>query len=215
MGWLDTTFERDTAPPSGVRSGLLPGTRLATDMGWRPVEALAEGDRILTFDGGLRPLCGVTRVPLAPAFGRMPRDFWPLEIPAGIIGNRQALRLLPDQAVLVESDLAERLFDDPFALIRARDFYRLDGVAAVSPDPADMTVQLHFEREEIVFADHGLMFLCPAAQDLLAQVTGQTAPSGYALLREDLARDIVQDCAVRTLLQDATSREDRLRTGTV
>ena len=41
---------------NGVMTGLLAGTRVATAMGWRRVDAISEGDQILTFDNGLIPI---------------------------------------------------------------------------------------------------------------------------------------------------------------
>ena len=37
-------------------TGLVAGTRIATAMGWRAVEAIAVGDLVLTFDNGLQPV---------------------------------------------------------------------------------------------------------------------------------------------------------------
>ncbi|MBC7133193.1 MAG: Hint domain-containing protein [Roseovarius sp.] len=195
MDWMNAEFAADDAAPHAERSGLLSETRLATELGWRPVEALAEGDLVLTFDGGLRPLRGITRRPLRATGSETRRDFWPLEIAAEVIGNPRALRLMPHQALLVESDLAERLCGDPFALLPAHALRVLAGVEPALPGPDEMIVQLHFAREEIVFGDQGLMFLCPAAHDLLEQATGREAPSGYRLLPDALAQEIVQDVA--------------------
>ena len=41
--------------------GLMAGTRVASNLGWRAVEALAPGDLVLTFDNGMQPIAEVRR----------------------------------------------------------------------------------------------------------------------------------------------------------
>ncbi len=37
----------------GLASGMVAGTKVATEMGWRRVEGILPGDKVLTFDCGL------------------------------------------------------------------------------------------------------------------------------------------------------------------
>ena len=111
-------FEYDTES-HGVarRSGLLHSTRVATSMGWREVEALAVGDKVLTFDAGLQPITAIERVINWPDHATCPDHAAPFEVPAGVLGNSERIWMLPNQLVVVESDLAETLTGDPFALV--------------------------------------------------------------------------------------------------
>ena len=49
---------------TGVMSGVVSGTKVATEFGWRDVASLQAGDLVLTFDAGLQPITSVSRTPL-------------------------------------------------------------------------------------------------------------------------------------------------------
>ena len=146
--------------------GMVAGTKVATAGGWRPVEAICAGDKVLTFDGGLQVVAGVTRrwleIDLKDA------ATWPMTVPAGALGNRETMQLLPAQPVMIESDLAEDLFDDPFALIPADLLDGCGGISRSRPEQRIEVIELHFDRDEIVFANIGALFLCRAKGDLLS-----------------------------------------------
>lgn len=171
LGWnvINTrrTAADQTPEPSGVQSGLLSGTRVATSLGWRAVQALCAGDLVVTFDAGLQPLTGVTRHPVWTGTDACPQRFWPLDLSRGVLGNRAPLRIMPHQVVMVESDLAETLWGDPFALVPGAALDAMPGVNRAPPGQNAEAVQLHFETEQVVFAEHGLMALCPSSRDLL------------------------------------------------
>lgn len=157
---------------SEVTTGLVAGTKVATQMGWRVVEAVAAGDQVLTFDGGLQTVVAVHRHVVWTQGGARDVDSWPLHVPAGALGNREDMSLLPQQAVLVESDTAEEVFGDPFAMIPAAALDGFRGIMRVAPAARLEIVTLEFAQDEVVFANIGALFLCPAQTDLLA------APSG-------------------------------------
>ena len=118
---------------AGLASGLITGTVVATAAGWRPVEAIVRGDLVLTFDRGMQPVRAVIRGIHWDRDGDCPRSLWPLGVPAGALGNQQAMTLLPEQCVMVESDTAEVMFGDPFALSNAGDLVGLRGIERVEP----------------------------------------------------------------------------------
>lgn len=166
--------------------GIVAGTRVATALGWRPVEALAPGDLVLTFDHGMQPLRQVRRRVVAPR-SSVAAD-WPLEVPAGELGNADPLLLLPDQPLVIESDMAETLFGDPFVLITAADLDGCGGIARVCPSGLIQAVSLEFEADEVAFANSGAMFLCPAGGDLLDAGAGE---EGYLVLPPDMAATVI------------------------
>jgi hypothetical protein len=43
------------------KTGLVAGTKVATTAGWAKVETIAEGQQVLTFDGGLQTVVAITR----------------------------------------------------------------------------------------------------------------------------------------------------------
>lgn len=172
-----------------VGTGIVAGTKVATPIGWRPVEAIAVGDSVLTFDGGMRPVLSVSRNVVWTSHDTDVCD-WPLQVPAAALGNREPMQLLPGQAVMIESDAAEDLFGDPFALIPAAALDGFRGITPVAPPARIEVVTLVFAQDEIVFANVGALFHCPAATDLVAAAY---ANSPYTVLSMDDA-DLLVDC---------------------
>lgn len=209
FGWKSTsqrsqrldTFENSDA--TAVNTGLIAGTKVATGMGWRAVEAIAEGDKALTFDGGLQTVTKVSRIRLWSGQDTCPRQFWPLEIPAGALGNREMMKVLSSQSIMVESDAAEDLFGDPFTLIPAEAIEGLYGVARTPPQEDVEVIILHFASDQVVFADNGALFFCPAFADMIDAAFAQETEPFYSVLSMDEARflavhleeEIVAACA--------------------
>ena len=169
--------------------GIACGTRIATAIGWRPVEAIAAGDPVLTFDHGMQEVLRVERRALWAGL-TTPRADWPLMVPAGALGNRSEMVLLPGQSVLIESDLAEESFGDPFVLVRAMMLDGHRGITRIRPPVRVDIATLHFARDEVVYANAGAMFLCGANADLLSAPEVQ---GGYTVLPDWLAQDFI-DC---------------------
>ena len=147
---------------NGMASGLVAGTLVATAMGWRSVDAIAKGDLVLTFDRGMQPVRHITRGRLWQADGSCPRSLWPLKVPAGALGNLKDMILLAEQSVLVESDTADILFEDPFAVLMASDLDGFRGIERIKPVEDFEVVQLQFDDDEVVFAASGALIYCPS-----------------------------------------------------
>ncbi len=172
---------------TGVMSGLIEGTRVATAMGWRPVEAIAAGDKVLTFDAGLQVVTRIDRRAVWAGDTACPARFWPLEVPAGALGNREMMHLLPNQGVMLESDAAELVYGDPFTLLPAQALDGVNGIHRVPPRHGIDVVILHFETEQIVFANSGALFFAPSSRDLLDRAFDGDAAPLYTVLPMDEA----------------------------
>lgn len=181
FGWTTDTrhAHRDIADRSaatgGVDSadgfaghGLLAGTRVASNLGWRAIEALTAGDKILTFDHGMQVIREIKRKTLWLDATSLPDHMRPVTVPAGALGNRVPLRLLPEQGVLVESDAATDAQGDPFAVVAAS---ALVGYRNITHDTRKMQVEivtLYFEKPEVIYAEGGMLIYCPQVRvDLL------------------------------------------------
>jgi len=175
----------------GTTSGLTAGTMIATAMGWRPVEAIAAGDLVLTFDRGLQPVKNVRRSIAWIAPAEVPQAMWPLFVPAGAVGNAQAMVLLPDQPVMLESDAAEMVWGDPFTLIDAADLDGFRGIQRVAPEGPAQTVVLEFEHDEVVFAQHGALLHCGRAEVIALDEVMAGRASGYRSVDSETARDLL------------------------
>lgn len=189
---------------TGMASGMVSGTKVATNIGWRVAEAIAPGDQVLTFDGGMQVVTSITRSVLWSSAKNCPEHLWPLEVPAGALGNMNEMMLLPEQNVMIESDAAEDVFGDPFMLIPAVALDGFRGITRVKPHLEVVVYTLHFEREQVVFACSGVLFHCPsdAKASLLDMDQGASV---YAALPLKDAGMLVQCMAMET--QRATTPE--------
>lgn len=137
-------------------AGIVAGTLVETAEGWRPVETLAPGMRVQTWDGGLQPLQRVVRHRLAPAAPL-------LRVAGGTLSTCSDLWLLPRQHVMVETGAAAERLDCDMALVPAGALDGLDGVRLERPRRGLDVLGLAFDAEEIVYANTGALLHCPAA----------------------------------------------------
>jgi len=189
---------------TAVNAGLMGGTKVATAMGWRPVEAIAEGDKVLTFDAGLQTITKVDRIRLWSGQDSCPRQFWPLEVPAGALGNREAMRVLPGQNIMIESDAAEQLYGDPFTLIPAEAVEGLHGVDRTPPQYDIEVIILHFSADQVVFSESGTLFFCPASTDIVQAAAMEEPRPFYSVLTMDEARFLAVQIEEEVSLADPT-----------
>ncbi|MBD3787563.1 MAG: Hint domain-containing protein [Sphingomonadales bacterium] len=177
--------------------GLYGETVLVTAEGPRAVARISAGDRLMTFDHGFQVVSHVERL----AFSRIPVDIpesmWPLRIPVGLFGNAQDRFIAPDQNILIESDLAEMEFGDPFVLIPARVLAALPQVERVKPSPERVIHRLRFERPELVVTEGGAVLLCDTGSifdhwEAPDQDRDDGTPLGYSSLPYHEAADLMR-----------------------
>jgi hypothetical protein len=155
------TGEETSAIASYRMKGFVSGSRVATQLGWRPVEAVTVGDRVMTFDNGMQKVVAVTRNIHFATDDQMPEFACPIRVPAGAIGNDNEMTLLPEQCVMIESDAAEAISGDPFALVPARALIGFRGIERMVGQRPVEVVTLHFTSDEVVFADGGALIYAP------------------------------------------------------
>ncbi len=188
---FDRSMANDVALQPSEMTGIMTGTRVATRAGWCPIEKVDAGTEVLTFDASFQEVRDVQRAPIWTDNKACPQHLWPLEVPAGVLGNRDTLMLMPDQSILVEIDAAEVLFGDPFALIPVRALDGVCGITRVPPEPEMIATTLRFDAEQIVFANSGAMFLCPSTNNLLDIALSDSAPEQeYAVLPMGAAQQL-------------------------
>jgi len=138
-------------------AGFVAGTMVETDAGWQPVETLAIGQPVQTWDGGLQPLVRLERRRIAPGAGLV-------AVPGGVLSTCSDLVLLPGQHVLVGTGAAAALLDQDVALVPAAALLGWQGVRVERPRRGFDVVGLAFETEEVVYANTGAMLHCAAAE---------------------------------------------------
>lgn len=167
-------------------NGILVGTRIASNLGWRAVEALAPGDQVLTFDGGMQTIVETRRKVLWDGMGDCPRGLWPVHLATGTGDLTAAVTVMPEQAVMIESDVAEYETGDPFALVNAGVLSGFDGCGRVRPTQPIEVIELVFDEDQVIYAEGGLLLFCSADCDLLVQ-----HESLYRMLPQATAQHVV------------------------
>lgn len=147
--------------PVNATHGLMAGTRVASNLGWRPVEALAVGDKVLTFDNGVQQIVDMKRTMLWVDATSVSRGCWPVTIPSGALGNVNDVTLLPDQGVMLETEAAADPMGDPFAIVPAQALDGRCGIYRAVPQQPVELITLYFANEEVIYVDGGLMVHCP------------------------------------------------------
>ncbi len=170
--------------------GLMAGTRVASNLGWRAIEALAVGDKVLTFDHGMQEITQIRRAHLWLEDCHASTMIWPVVIPEGALGNREELVLLPDQGVMVESDAAQDAHGDPFAILTAHSLVGWRGIRRRQPRQRVELVAVYFAHDEVIYAEGGALIHCPADISTLDKFLDAATPT-YAVLSGEAAEELV------------------------
>lgn len=142
---------------SAIAEGIVSDTLIATPEGWRTAVSLQAGQRVLTFDHGEQKISSIQVMP----FWAEHQSHWPLLVPVGAMENREEVILLPEQKVMIESDVAEELFGEAFVLVPALALESWRGIGVCRPPAGKAVVQIGFDEPQILYASRNLMLSCP------------------------------------------------------
>ncbi|MFY0691109.1 MAG: Hint domain-containing protein [Paracoccaceae bacterium] len=173
-------------PRAELNYGMTAGTMVETEFGWRPVETLAAGIKLFTYDGGLRPLARVER-----SFARAAAGAGLVRISGGVIEGVADAKLLPNQLVLIDSAAAEAALGRPSVLIPAAAFDGVPGVGRRASDAVLDLTTLAFEDEEVIFADGALRVHCPALDGGVTALTHAPGSGFWDVLDVAAGREIL------------------------
>jgi len=197
FGWKNkaTEMNRRTVEMTGAYDGglglqthgLMAGTRVASNLGWRAIEALAVGDQVLTFDNGMQEIVEIRRKVFFLDAPETDRAIWPVTVPAGAMGNREELTLLADQGVLIESDAAADRHGDPFAVVPARSLAGVRGITRTAPAQQIELIAVYFAAEEVIYAEGGALIHCPTRSTPLDAMMNGVVPSYDVMGADDAA----------------------------
>lgn len=156
------------------QSGFFGDTCVASNLGWRAVDALSVGDMVLTFDHGMQMIVDLQRETLLAPEHMLPSARNPIMVPEGAMNNRKDMWLMPEQGMLVESDAATDVLGDPFAVVPARALKGLRGIRSVAAgDRLDITT-LAFAQDEVVYIEGGMLAFCPRPRCIFTEATQGT-----------------------------------------
>ncbi|KIC37148.1 Hint domain-containing protein [Leisingera sp. ANG-M7] len=175
---LDWLLKRTSTPAGGVmnsgfplvpagQGGFLAGTHVASNLGWRPVEALTPGDKVLTFDHGMQTVVELQREIMIPAEGDLDPARCPLFVPRDALMNRVPMWLMPDQGVLLESELVEDAQGDPFAIVPACTLEGYRGIRRMHPGAQLELVMPRFAEDQVIYLEAGMLGYAAAPANLM------------------------------------------------
>ncbi len=144
------------ASPARLTHALSATTLVEAERGWTPIGALRAGERLHTFDGGLRPLRRVERFEVQAGETRLVR------LPGGVLGGAADIALLPGQFLLI--DTWDRL-DGVIALVPAEAMVGLGGAHWSGIVQATPLFQPVFDDDEVIYANGGQLLHCPGVVD--------------------------------------------------
>ena len=144
------------AGPAGskVCGGIAASTQIETELGWKTASDLNIGDRVYTYDGGLRRLENVTRT------SGTDHAQMAIELPGGVFSNSQNVTLLLDQNLLFESPVVEEMFGKPAIMVAASELVGMAGAREINQDRGAEFIHLGFAQEEVIWANSGLLVHC-------------------------------------------------------
>lgn len=184
--------------------GLMAGTRVASNLGWRAIDALTVGDKVLTFDHGMQVITEIRRAHMWLDAPDTAEQIWPVVIPEGALGNREELVLLPDQGVMVESDAAQDMHGDPFAVITAHSLVGLRGIRRRQPLQRVELIAVYFAHDEVIYAEGGALIHCPADMSSLDKFL-EAGEQTYVVLSGEQAEDLADQICIEDQIMARTA----------
>ena len=146
--------------PACVTTGLVAGTLLETQAGWRPVQTLRIGDAVQTLDGGLARILGLDRrILTADGLATL------IKIDGGHFDACSDLLLLPGQHVLLDTLDDPQMDGSPFAMIAALALLATPGARRTPLGTSVEVITPMFADEEVVYANSGVLLHCPGIID--------------------------------------------------
>lgn len=171
--------------------GLFAGTKIASNLGWRPVEKLRAGDKVLTFDNGMQEVLELRRTAIFSTESGAAAELWPVVIPAGVLGNRDQVVLPAHQPVMLECDAVRDGQGDPFAVIPARALAGFCGIARRAPKMTRELITVIFAQDEVVYTGCGMLALCRRRARSETATTPQTSET-YPVLNLKQSMDVLK-----------------------
>ena len=175
--------------PTG-QGGFLAGTHVASNLGWRPVEALTTGDKVLTFDHGMQEIVALERESIQPGEGDLAPARCPLLVPRDALMNRVPLWLMPDQGVLLESELVADAQGDPFAVVPACALEGYRGIRRMHPGAQLDLITPRFAQDQVIYLEAGMLGYTATPRNLMCGRVFEDE-AAYRVLPPEEARGLV------------------------
>ncbi len=149
----------DLAAPVREASAMVcfvPGTRISTPDGPRPVEDLAEDDLILTKDSGPQPVRWVGDRRISGARLVAQPQLRPVRLASGAFAKGEPdedLLVSPDHRILLQGPAAMALFNTPEVLVAARDLINDHSVRPCRSCTSVRYIHIMLDQHQIIWAN--------------------------------------------------------------
>lgn len=160
LGTINTTitfFPHGRIGPGGTfQRCFARGTRILTEHGEVPVEAILPGDRVQTVDHGLQPVRWIGGSRLTAAELVAQPQLRPIRIKAGALGPglpANDLIVSPQHRILVRSRIAQRMFGTQEVLVAAKQLRQLDGIDVAADLSQIEYFHMLFDRHEVIYSE--------------------------------------------------------------
>lgn len=165
------------AAPAAARTTLGGDTLVETAQGWVAVRSLRVGDALATLDGGFAPITAITT----------PDMTGPLVcVPGGALSNCSDVTLPGD--VHVGLDLPGHIHDAPLVTAPLNALCGWRGIRPTLAGATDLAT-LHFETEELIYAQTGLLIhAAPGGETFFERLGYGETRAKIALLQARLAQ---------------------------
>ncbi len=143
---LETSGGGNETTPTARTAGLLGGCNILTIQGYRPIEDLVPGNRIIT-RSGLRVLSDITTEI---------EEFAAISVKSGSLGfDRPAsdMKIAPQQDVMVRDWRAEVLFDADMAIVPVEQLCDGTYICRDAEPKSHLVYRLEFDQQEVFYAD--------------------------------------------------------------
>jgi hypothetical protein len=145
----------DASPPPKVIC-FTPGTLIATDRGQVRVEDIREGDRLITRDSGLQPVCWVGSKSLTAQHLQAHPELRPVLIQAGSIApNIPEVDMLvsPNHRMLMTGSSVQMIMSETEVLIAAKHMAGKAGITTVESYTGVHYIHIMCEQHQVILAD--------------------------------------------------------------
>ena len=143
---LETSGGGNENTQAARTAGLLGGCNILTIQGYKPIEDLVPGDRIIT-RSGLRNLSNITAET---------EEFAAIRVKSGSLGfDRPAsdMKIAPQQDVMVRDWRAEILFDADMAIVPIEQLCDGTYISRDAEPQTHLVYRLQFAHQEVFYAD--------------------------------------------------------------
>jgi hypothetical protein len=141
--------------------GFFTKTKVACNAGWRRIDQLSVGDKVLTFDHGMQPIVEIRKDVVFEVPAETPPADWPVVLPVAALGNRETLVLQANQGVMLEIEGMEDPMGDPFAVVPACALTGLRGISRAAPKMRMEMIRLVFASDEVIYVNGCMLAYCP------------------------------------------------------